>query len=101
MIAMTQKVLFLFHFLQRFLPLQALQEVNSISSLFPFGERAGVFFLFVSTDEVAPGLSEVNDDDDDDAGWYRREVGKEPDPGKYQHNNNNCRGTWRKALSDF
>ena len=47
-------------------------------------------FLFVSTDEVAPGLSEVNDDDDDDdAGWYRREVGKEPDPGKYQHNNNN------------
>ena len=48
------------------------------------------YFFFVSTDEVAPGLSEVNDDnDDDDAGWYRREVGKEPDPGKYQHNNNN------------
>ena len=90
MIAMTQKVLSLFYFLQRFLPLQALQEVNSISSLFPFRERAGVFFVFVSTEEVAPGLSEVNDDDDDDdAGWYRREVGKEPDPGKYQHNNNN------------
>ena len=90
MIAMTQKVLSLFFFLQRFLPLQALQEVNSISSLFPFGERAGVFFFFFfSTDEVATGLSEVNDDDDDDAGWYRREVGKEPDPGKYQHNNSN------------
>ncbi|XP_015776839.1 PREDICTED: suppressor of SWI4 1 homolog [Acropora digitifera] len=38
-------------------------------------------------DEVAPGLSEVNDDDDDDdAGWYRREVGKEPDPELFPKN---------------
>lgn len=88
MIAMMQKVCLPFALL--FLPLQALQELNSISSLFPFDAVKELeYFFFLSTDDDAPGLSEVNDDDDDDAGWYRREVGKEPDPGKYPHNNNN------------
>lgn len=89
MIAMTQKVLSLFYFLQRFLPLQAFKKSIQFQVYFLLVKELEYCF-FLSTAEVAPGLSEVNDDDDDDdAAWYRREVGKEPDPGKYQHNNKN------------